>query len=841
MSPEHRTSDPRALARGAGSRRKRSRTAVVATAAVALGATLFTSPSASAGPDPAQAGQFSAPFVEPDIYGVDTAEKCIDRSLVDADDDSGTVICKPSAASIALLPDGDLLYWSGLEATENVNINAVAQFGLAAENDQTRRLSLGSNGPEWSLPSPVDGGAQPQEPLPLVEIAPFLLDQGDGEVANLLGNQNPNNADGALFGSDQVFLSDGRLLVASGTDYYSEFGAVELEGLRATRIFDPETNSFTNVGDLNNGRWYPTLVTQPNGKVLAFSGVQKLIKPVYLGEDIAKSGRNEVTVEEFDPATGEWTLLPASANRTLPLYPRMHLLPNGQTFFNTNGQTFNPFGQAYDSALWNIATVFDPNTNTWNDLGIPGATNVVDELQNNAETAPASVEKAIVGLENLISDPTNAIDGGIAGVTDPLVGEGDFLDVGYRGSTFSVMLPIRPDESGEYSKVELLSAGGTLAPTPGSYFPVSFSRLTELDVDGNQTTMSTRQTSPLNRARWYGHGTVLPTGEVLVTSGGDRDHVLAPGLEAPITTPELYDPETETWTPVADQIQERTYHNSAVLLPDARVLVGGHNPIPTGYNSHVTLPGGFAPNDGRDPSFEIYSPPYLFRGDQPQITEVADTFGVGSTQTIELDIPAADVDDVVIVRNTAETHIVDGDQRAVEVPVVERNGNTITVAVPDANVLPGGPYMLFVNKATDEGPIPSKAAMISVQGTQAEAFPGGASEPLVPGVEEIPGLDGIPELDALPGLEALATPGGTPDDSPDEGTDLGGLGDLGEVLPLSSGTTSSVSLDSLAVTGATPTTPIGSDRSLPLLPVSVAAVMVAAVAVAGSRIRRHMI
>ncbi len=802
--------------------RKRMRATAVIASAAALGAGLMTTSAAEAAPDPSEIGEFSRPFVEPDIYGYETADKCIERRVLDPDDTSGTEICKPAAGSAVLLPDGDVLYWSALEATENADIQAVLEFGLVAENDQSRRLSFGPNGPEWSFPAPIDGGAEPQEPLPLIEAAPLLLDQGEGEVSQILGHDDVDNADGALFGSDQVFLADGRVLVASGTDYYSEFGAIELEGLRATRIYDPETNSWEDTGDLANGRWYPTLVTLPDGRVLAFSGVQKLIKPLYVGEDIAKSGRNETTIESYDPATGEWSVLPTSADRSLPLYPRLHLLPNGDVFFNTNGQTFNPFGQAYDEALWNLATVFDPDSNTWTDLGVPGTQSAAETLQGNAESFPDSVERSQEALTDLMDDPTSLNEGGLRDVYGPMMGEGDFLDVGYRGSTFGVMLPLRPDESGEYSTVELLSAGGTMGPTPGSYAAVDFSRLTELTIDGDSTEMTSRNTAPLNQPRWYGHGTVLPTGEVLVTSGGDRDHVLAPGTESPVTVPELFDPETETWTPVAEQIHERTYHNSALLLPDGRVLVGGHNPIPTGYNSHVTLPGGFAPNDGRDPSFEIYSPPYLFRGEQPSITRVAKTLGQDRPAEVTLDIPASEVDDVVLVRNTAETHIVDGDQRAVEVPFRAAGKNRIVVDVPDANVVPAGPYMLFVNKATSEGPIPSKAAMVSVAAANGPGNGNGNGNGNAP---EVGDGDGG-ETGALPGLDALPVPG-LPDEpalpeSPVEGLDE----------------TASVTFDAVSATGAVPFGAEGPGRSMPLLPASLAVVLIGAVIVSGVRIRR---
>jgi hypothetical protein len=159
----------------------------------------------------------------------------------------------------------------------------------------------------------------------------------------------------------------------------------------------------------------------------------------------------------------------------------------------------------------------------------------------------------------------------------------------------------------------------------------------------------------------------------------------------------------------------RTYHNTAVLLPDGRVLVGGHAPISTLYLRDTTLPGGFAPNDGRDPSFELYKPPYLFRGDRPSITGTSGG-GYGDSLHVSVNVPSSDIDSVVMVRNPTLTHLIDGEQRNVDLPVLSRSGNSLTVAMPpNGNVAPPGPYMLFVNRKSSKGLVPSvsKQLMLS--------------------------------------------------------------------------------------------------------------------------------
>lgn len=73
-------------------------------------------------------------------------------------------------------------------------------------------------------------------------------------------------------------------------------------------------------------------------------------------------------------------------------------------------------------------------------------------------------------------------------------------------------------------------------------------------------------------------------------------------------------------------------------------------------------------------------------------------------------------DHAVLVRNTAITHLVDGDQRSVILPVTQRsNGEIKLAAPPSAAVAPPGPYLLFVDRKNDKGQmVPSVAAQVFV-------------------------------------------------------------------------------------------------------------------------------
>ncbi len=627
---------------------------VLAGSALPLGATALSSSATAtataadpARPRPSVMGRFGRPFEQP--QGIN----CL-KAKTEAPE------CKPAAMAMAALPNQSVLYYDGLEGMRNVDYNVVLEFSNVAENDQSRVMDLvGRRTPRWSTPTPEDGGANP--------------DGNDDDAEYLPGvpHNNDNLAnDGDLFCSDLVFLADGRVLVTGGTNYYLEpgvsgvpYGVTELEGLPNSRIFDQRTNRWTQSGSMHHGRWYPAMVTLGSGKVFVASGVTKLIKPVYPDRPL-ESGTNVKQTETYDPRSGKWRENPDSADRSLPLYPRLHMLPNGHVYYDAAGQTFNPAGQSYDEALWNIAASYDPRSKTWKDLGVP------------------------------------TIGG---------------APLGFRGSGFSVMLPLTPNRAGDYTKATFLSGGGVIGVSPGTYLATDTATLNTVDTARGDA-LTSRPTGKLNRPRWYGTGTVLPTGEVFLANGASADEVVVPGSAKPITTSEIYNPKTGTWRDVARQSHGRTYHNTAMLLPDGRVLLGGHAPIATGYafQTDVGHEAIGLSKSGHDPSFEIYSPPYLFRGTRPRITDAPAKVRNDSRFTLTVKSPSR-VKSVRLVRNTSLTHVIDGDQRSVVLDVVKRRGKRITVRVPDGDVLPAGPYMLFANRASKKGEIPSKATQTFVR------------------------------------------------------------------------------------------------------------------------------
>jgi hypothetical protein len=115
-----------------------------------------------------------------------------------------------------------------------------------------------------------------------------------------------------IFCTGHTFLADGRLLVAGGHISNNV-------GEPKAAIYDPVTNSWTRLPDMNAGRWYPSNTTLANGDVLVVSGDQD-----------TTVGVNPLP-QVWQTASNTWRNL-TNAQLSLYLYPSMHLAPNGKVF-----------------------------------------------------------------------------------------------------------------------------------------------------------------------------------------------------------------------------------------------------------------------------------------------------------------------------------------------------------------------------------------------------------------------------------------------------------------------------------------------------------------------------
>jgi len=144
----------------------------------------------------------------------------------------------------------------------------------------------------------------------------------------------------------------------------------------------------------------------------------------------------------------------------------------------------------------------------------------------------------------------------------------------------------------------------------------------------------------MKNARAFLQMTVLPDDNVLVT-GGDKTHDISTANTAAFPA-EMWSPATGQWTTLASNQVPRYYHSTAVLLPDGRVLLGG------GW-------GGSGSTGDRQHSYEIFSPPYLFKGARPSITSAPSSVGYGAGFTVSTP-DAASISKAVLIAPAAVTH-----------------------------------------------------------------------------------------------------------------------------------------------------------------------------------------
>ncbi|NBM20051.1 kelch motif-containing protein [Streptomyces sp. GC420] len=116
----------------------------------------------------------------------------------------------------------------------------------------------------------------------------------------------------------------------------------DFQGIKDAFEFDPVAEKYIKVDPMNEARWYPTLTTMSDGKVLSMSGLDEIGQLV--------PGKNEV----YDPETKSWEY--AEKIRQFPTYPAVFLLPNGKYFYSGANAGYGPDDVGRDPGLWDFET-----------------------------------------------------------------------------------------------------------------------------------------------------------------------------------------------------------------------------------------------------------------------------------------------------------------------------------------------------------------------------------------------------------------------------------------------------------------------------------------------------
>jgi hypothetical protein len=337
-----------------------------------------------------------------------------------------------------------------------------------------------------------------------------------------------------FFCAGHVQLPNGKVLILAGNlAYPAADGSHGYEGLNTSYIFNPTTNSYQQVNNLNDGHWYPSATELGNGDVISLGG---------LDED----GNGSTVTEYFryDPASGLGTWLnQAQINQNHQwwgMYPDMILMQNGELFYTGSH-------------------VFGNN--------IPGGADIYDVRQILNPTGSIPITE-VPGLQDQPGGPpgTDMTDQSMAILLPPAQAQRVML---MGGGNVDYSLP----STRLTDLIDLFPTSGSPAYKPGPLIPTG----TAL-VNGSLV----KETS--TEGKMYVSMVILPNGTVFETGGAlaNRDQ--------PVFEASMYNPATNQFVPgMATDPVPRGYHSSAFLLPDGRVMAIGNNPGDGEFDMRISI------------------------------------------------------------------------------------------------------------------------------------------------------------------------------------------------------------------------------------------------------------
>ncbi|GAA4675422.1 hypothetical protein Prum_029600 [Phytohabitans rumicis] len=469
-------------------------------------------------------------------------------------------------------------------------------------------------------------------------------------------------------GIHAVVLQNGKILLVAGSGNDT---AAFRAGTFKTAVYDPATGTFTNVTTPED-LFCAGHVQLADGKVLVMGGNKQ-----YPTADGTSGFKGLKSSYLFDPATNAYTKI--NAMTAGHWYPSATVLGNGDVISlgglgeDSKGTAFTEYYKASEKRwlAWNEVK------QTWKWWGLY-PTMVLMQDGRLFYTGSHTFGAGLAGSGASIYDYNAKTITDVPGLQNK----------DYRDQSMSVMLPPAQDQ-------RVMTIGGGNGHTN-----VDANRLT--DIIDLKAASPTYKPGPLipqgtltggvaqsgDQGKMYVSAVLLPDGTVFETGGALHNRA------DPVYEASIFDPISNTFRPrMATDPVPRSYHSSAFLLPDGRVMAIGENPG----------------NGTFDMRISVYSPPYLFQGTRPVIQSVAATnWAYGSTQKITVSAPVVRAS---LIRPAAVTHSSDPNQRFVELPMTV-SGNTIGLNVTsNPNIAPPGWYMLFVHGANG---VPSVAKWVKL-------------------------------------------------------------------------------------------------------------------------------
>ncbi|MBW4631249.1 MAG: DUF1929 domain-containing protein [Iphinoe sp. HA4291-MV1] len=602
---------------------------------------------------------------------------------------------------VALLPNGKLLIVNGGSVRLSLQ-------GEGIEGKDGRKPWLLDNtslfDPTLSDPDPIiDDQGNPINPIDY-NANPFTKIKSPPTPVKYKGSNDDQVND--PFCGGHLHLPNGDVLVVSGS--WFPYPAPTPLGTKQANRYDWKNNKWDLAGEMADGHWYPALLPLDNGKIAVFSGIS--FNSVLSGSDWGNNLKVSTQLDVYDPSKP-----PEDAWRSIDLKD----LPNSPY------KTLKEDGEPDFIALY-------PHTYPTKDgrfliTGDSGGTRELPPRKTH-NTYFLSIKDSKDGLS--VSFEPGAKREGWS-----------------KYYTTSLLDPNSPNG-------DILLMGGLEGMNNPNFGP-------DLPIEGVRTTASVERwrasasggkgqwelkenflgTSPYARRTTH-HAVILPSKQILVVGGGNYVFYM-PVYHPTLLTPDQNAPvgyKTEWMNPGTEP---RLYHNNAILLPDARVLVlggqGGYAawdnrngpinpPVDLAKQLRLDIKAGTGDLIDKGQNFfsaetwqpEIFNPPYLFiDGPRPEITKSLEQITYGSEQKIAVSNPT-DKSSLVLIKLGSTTHGFDFGQRLVDLKfkqstIKELNGKSFSfasfTAPTDKHMSPPGYYMMFY--VNDKGK-PSHAKMVQL-------------------------------------------------------------------------------------------------------------------------------
>ncbi|WP_306320370.1 MULTISPECIES: kelch motif-containing protein [unclassified Streptomyces] len=255
----------------------------------------------------------------------------------------------------------------------------------------------------------------------------------------------------------------------------------DFQGIRDSYEFDPVAERYIKVDPMNEARWYPTLTTLSDGKVLSVSGLDEIGQLV--------PGKNEV----YDPKTKKWTYL--KDIRQFPTYPALFQMENGKIFYSGANAGYGPDNVGRKPGIWDLASNKFQRIPGLSDPGMM-------ETANTVELPPAQDQKYMViggggvGESKLSSEKTRLVD---LKDQNPKFVDGPKMDKGTRYPQASIL----PDDS-------VLVSGGS-----EDYRGRGDSNILEARIYDTKRNTFKRVADPNVGRNYHSGSLLLPDGRVL--------------------------------------------------------------------------------------------------------------------------------------------------------------------------------------------------------------------------------------------------------------------------------------------------------------------------------------